>query len=249
MTSCKPMQPFLLAAILIVGIALPAHADNDLSYNYLELRSTTRSLGTIFDFSTDQLSATLDTDDETGFGIAGSVALGSNFYLTGEYLQDLDVGLTGRVSGGGESATASGTMETRYARLALGARIPLNDNADLITELGAEGAAYLIPGTVSATLPSGVTVSVSEEGVDEIDLDAKVGLRYLAAGRWELGGHLRYSQLILDEISPNSGDIELTDGLLYGVSVMVYLGRGLGIGATYETGDNDRLDIQLRWRF
>lgn len=238
----------LLAPSILFGQS--GRPADDLEYSFVEIRGSERDLGDLFALDRVDNLARVEVGDNAGITLAGSVRISPRFYLGAEYTHDLDVDVVAQFSTDGQLAVAAGVFDSHHARLALGTRWSVGPRVDLFAEVGAEVLSFTLPRSVEVDLPSGISLVLTNLGIDDVKADARVGFRFLPVPRLEVAAWARYSQLQLDNVTvANDNDLVLDEGVLGGIALMGRFGEHFGLGVSVEAGDVTRTDVHLRWRF
>ena len=255
----------LIAALLLLTglglLAAPATADEnaeddavvsgELSYTWVELRHSRRGYSDFLGLDIDGDSGSIRTDDADGWGVAGSVALGERFYLTGSYDEYDELGLSIASGGFDGLFIGAGTLEQDSGRLALGWRLPFGERFELNAEVGAEFADYRVTGALVFGGPDGGLDAAGTVEAAGVEPDARLGFRYRVR-RFELGAGARYSSLLPGDLlfpSGEDGQLELEEDVVVDANVLFHFDFGLGLGFGLELGELETVRFLARWSF
>ena len=222
--------------VLAAGLALTASRGyaSDLGYTFVDFGALTVDAGATGQQSpTPGQTVTVAGQDGDGLGVAGSLAVGSRFYVRASYdtaVVDVNAVVTSPLA----RAETSGNFDLLSTRIGFGYVRPIGQRLDLTFELGRDKAEYDFGSF------AGESFDVSDSA-----LAAQVGVRFHATEGLEL---------FLGARSSDVGEVNLTErrfqsGTEVSAGLRYYFFEDLGLGFDFRSGDVDSFALSLRFGF
>jgi hypothetical protein len=226
-----PARPgaILVATALLCGTA----SASDLSYTYLEFGTlVTRS-----DFDGTRAvglqTVSLDPGDGDGLAIAGSLAFGSRFYMTGSYRAAV-VDTAAEVVSPLTTSRVDGSFDWTTARAGFGAVLPLGERLDLLAEIGYRTVHFDFGSFIGEDFDA-----------DTSGAELAFGLRFNPRERFELA---------VKAFTSDTGESNLSTGQFSGragidAALRWYVFEDIGLGINVRSGDIRSLGASIRFGF
>ena len=230
------LQPagLLLLALMasLLSISATARADK-LSFNYIEADYQVVDLDVDESISSGADSLSLETDDDSGFQVAGAWEFFGHFHVFAQYSKasnDLEFSLTS----GGSTQSLSGDFDVVRARGGIGYGWPLNESWSMYSRLTWD---YI-------ELDDFDVGDLSADDTDDDGVGFEAGLRWLLLPSLELQAYGRYSDI--GKVDAEEG---FDDDILGGIQGLWYITERFAVQAGYEYGEIKTFGGGVRFAF
>ncbi len=229
----------LLSVLAALALPLGAAAGENINYTFFDAKYVDNGLdesySEVFDVDGDEVTGNLEVDGGGGFALAGSFAFHENWHAFAEYAAT-DVDLNFRFTGEETDFAATIGGDVDDWRLGVGFNTAFNDKLDGVVKLSWEDRSYDF-GSVSV-FDDDLIDEELDLNVDDNGFGLELGLRGSPSERFELNGHVRYSEVLALDLNAESESDILDDAVIFGVGGIAHLTDMFSLGANVETGDS-----------
>ena len=215
-------------------IAVSATA-SDLSYTFVDFQYTDKTVdahGILFPVPVQSVEVTTNTGE--GIAIAGALAVGERFFLSGRFQSSI-VGLSAIIENPFVIRFEEDEFDLIQSQLGVGYLFPIGENFDLVVEALFDSANYDF-GSLA-----GENFDLNDSGAG-----ARIGFRWNPSPRFEMHGEGSYSSVG----NPLLTAKEFESDTLYRLGVRWYFFEDLGFGLDFESGNQvDTVTVSMRFGF
>ncbi len=233
----KSFLSVLAAVVLPIG----AMAGDDINYTFLDMMYADNGIDESYTETDVGESVTLDVDGGGGFAVLGSLALHENWHVFADFAEtDVDLKISVTVDDLQDSLSMGGDVQDW--RVGFGFNAALGKNLDGVVQVAWEDRKVDF-GNLSLF---GDTTRLE---LDDDGFGAMVGLRSNVTEKFELNGHVRYSQILGLNLAADADDDVLDNDVLYGAGGIYHVTDMFSFGADVEIGDSTAWHAFARFGF
>ena len=219
-----------LACIFLAASASAA----ELSYTFIDFQYVTKAVeaqGTQFPVPIQSVEVVTDAGD--GIAIAGSLAIGENFFIAGRFQSSI-VDLSAVITSPFVTNLEEENFDVIQSRLSAGYRVELSDNFDLVFDVSYDSKEYDF-GSLA-----GEDFDMAEAGAG-----ASAGFRWNPTRSLEIFGSGIYSSTAFADID----QLTFSADTSYRLGFFWYFFEDLGFGVDYEDGQVETVSFSMRFSF
>jgi hypothetical protein len=218
---------------VVAVFATPSLA-SDLSYTFIDFQAISNKTAlTGVQSPVPAQTVAISSDEGDGISIAGSVSLGTRFFLAGKFQTSI-VDVSGIVTNPLGTTAVSDNFDLLQSRVAFGYQRELSENFDIVFELSYDSSEYDFGSF------AGENFDMHSTGAG-----ASVGFRWNPRVPFELFGSAHHNPVGKGDLQA----LEFESETRMRLGAVWYFLEDLGLGVDYEAGDVDTLSISMRFSF